>query len=67
MRIYPHLHGSDQVEKIKTYYDDGTGWILFATIAFEYDGDKLMEVLYEETEGEKSKTCTLMTVIMSMK
>jgi hypothetical protein len=48
-------NGSDQVEKIKTYYDDGIDWILFATIAFEYDGDKLMEVLYEETEGEKSK------------
>ena len=48
-------NGSDQMEKVKTYFDDGAGWILFATISFDYDGGKLMETLYEETEGEKSK------------
>jgi hypothetical protein len=48
-------NGSDQVEKFKTYYDDGNGWILSATITFDYEGGKLMEILYEETEGEKYK------------
>ena len=48
-------NGSDQTEKVNLYYDDGSDWILFATITFEYDGGKLMEILYEEEEGEKSK------------
>jgi hypothetical protein len=48
-------NASDQIDLIKIYEDDGGDWIMYATVAFDYEGDKLMELIYESMDDDKEK------------